>query len=76
MLVAALVGHGTRQIVASVVPVDDSATRRVMTSLHAALASGSTPPEAMLAARTAAQTATERAVAAAFVSFGADSLLT
>ena len=72
-LVAAFVGHGTREIVASVVPVDDSATRKMMTALHAALAAGATPAEALLAARKAARTATERAVAASFVTFTAES---
>ncbi len=40
-LAAALLGMGTRTIIASVVPVPDSASRRLMVAFHRALADGS-----------------------------------
>ncbi len=50
-LSAALLGMGTRTIVASVVPVPDSASRRLMLSFHRLLAEGRTPSVALAEAQ-------------------------
>jgi len=46
-LAAALLGMGTRTVVASVVPVPDAESRRVMLAFHRELARGARPPEAL-----------------------------
>ncbi len=46
-LAAALLRLGTTGIVASVLPVPDAATRRLMEALHAELAGGATLAEAL-----------------------------
>ena len=50
-LAAALLGMGTRTIVASVVPVPDSASRRLMLAFHRSLAAGRTPSVALAEAQ-------------------------
>jgi hypothetical protein len=50
-LAAAFFSLGTRTLVASVVPVDDSATRRLMVSLHAHWQQGMPPAAALRAAQ-------------------------
>ncbi len=50
-LAAALLRLGTTGIVASVLPVPDAATRRLMEALHAELAAGASLPAALSAAR-------------------------
>lgn len=52
-LAAALLRLGTTGIIASVLPVPDAATRRLMEALHAELAGGATLAEALPAARRA-----------------------
>jgi CHAT domain-containing protein len=54
-LATALLGMGTRTIVASVVPVPDAAAKRLMLAFHRHLASGATPAAAL--ARAQARTA-------------------
>ena len=44
---AALIGMGTRTIIASVVPVPDSAAKRLMTTLHCHLTAGRSPAAAL-----------------------------
>ena len=44
---AALLGMGTRTIVASVVPVPDAAARRLMLAFHRELAAGAPPATAL-----------------------------
>jgi CHAT domain-containing protein len=56
-LAAALLGMGTRTIVASVVPVPDAAARRVMLAFHGHLLSGLTPAAALARAQVHARTA-------------------
>jgi len=51
---AALLGMGTSTIVASVVPVPDSAARRLMVAFHRGLMAGSPPAAALAKAQTAA----------------------
>jgi len=46
-LASALIGMGTRTVVASVVPVPDAESRRVMLEFHRRLAAGSRPAEAL-----------------------------
>jgi hypothetical protein len=48
---AALVGMGTRTIIASVVPVPDSGAKRLMTSLHNHLTAGDSPSVALAKAQ-------------------------
>lgn len=48
---AALVGMGTRTIIASVVPVPDSGAKRLMTSLHTHLTAGDSPSVALAKAQ-------------------------
>lgn len=50
-LSAALLAQGTRTIVASVVPVPDSASRRLMLAFHSRLADGASPAAALAAAQ-------------------------
>lgn len=50
---AALLGLGTRTIIASVGPVDDEATRALMVDLHRRLAGAVSPAEALAAAQAA-----------------------
>jgi hypothetical protein len=66
--VSALLGLGTRSVIASVLPVSDESTVSLMTALHRALAGGLEPAAALSAARTQG---TDPVVAAAFVCFGA-----
>jgi tetratricopeptide (TPR) repeat protein len=53
-LVSSLLAMGTRTVVASVDPINDSATAQVMRPLHATVAAGGTLAEGLLAARRAA----------------------
>jgi CHAT domain-containing protein len=53
-LVSSLLAIGTRSVVASVNPVNDVATARVMTHVHAAVATGCSLAEGLHAARLAA----------------------
>ncbi|MBI1759001.1 MAG: CHAT domain-containing protein [Actinobacteria bacterium] len=69
---AALFALGTRTVVATVIPVPDQTTRRLMVALHERLRGGSSPAAALQLARTAvSDDPAERATAAAFVCFGA-----
>jgi hypothetical protein len=54
-LAAALIGMGTRTVVASVVPVPDAESRRVMLAFHRGLAAGSRPAEALAHAQALAR---------------------
>jgi tetratricopeptide (TPR) repeat protein len=65
--VAALLGLGTRAVIASVVPVGDEATAPLMVALHERLHAGDPPAEALARARRARPSA----LAASFVCFGA-----
>jgi hypothetical protein len=56
-LAAALLGMGTRTVVASVVPVPDAAARRVMLAFHQQLLAGLTPAAALARAQGRARTA-------------------
>jgi hypothetical protein len=56
-LAAALLGMGTRTVVASVVPVPDAAARRVMLAFHQHLLSGDAPAVALARAQARARTA-------------------
>jgi tetratricopeptide (TPR) repeat protein len=67
-LVAALLGIGTRTVIASVLPVEDTNTVPFMVSLHRHLRAGLRPATALAAAQA---TSTHTAVAASFVCFGA-----
>jgi tetratricopeptide (TPR) repeat protein len=53
---AALLGMGTRTIVASVVPVPDAAARRLMLALHRELLAGAAPATALARAQKGAKT--------------------
>ncbi|HEY9493990.1 MAG TPA: CHAT domain-containing protein [Intrasporangium sp.] len=64
-LVSALLGMGTSDVLASVVPVNDHATLDVMADVHAVAGRGGTLAEGWLAARTAAQGDDLRAATAA-----------
>lgn len=71
-LVSALLGMGTSDVLASIVPVNDHATLGVMAEVHAIAGSGGTLAEGWLAARKAAQgDALHAATAASFTSWGA-----
>jgi tetratricopeptide (TPR) repeat protein len=61
---AALLGMGTRTIVASVVPVPDAAARRLMLAFHRDLLAGAAPAAALARAQAGAKTA-------GFICFGA-----
>jgi hypothetical protein len=63
-LAAALLGMGTRTIVASVVPVPDAAARRLMLAFHRELLAGTRPAAALAHAQAGAKTA-------GFICFGA-----
>ncbi len=70
-LVSALLGMGTSDVLASVVPVNDHATLDVMADVHAVAGRGGTLAEGWLAARTAAQGDDLRAAtAASFTAWG------
>ncbi|HET6666590.1 MAG TPA: CHAT domain-containing protein [Intrasporangium sp.] len=70
-LVSALLGMGTSDVLASVVPVNDHATLDVMADVHAVAGRGGTLAEGWLAARTAAQGDDLRvATAASFTAWG------
>ena len=71
-LAAALLRLGTQSLVASVLPVPDDATRRLMTALHAGLAAGATPSVALASARAALDPDADedRVAASAFAVFG------
>ena len=56
-LAAALLGMGTRTIVASVVPVPDAAARRLMLAFHQHLLAGLSPAAALARAQARARTA-------------------
>jgi tetratricopeptide (TPR) repeat protein len=66
-LVAALLGLGTRCVVASVVPVDDAAAEGLMLGFHDRLAAGDGPARALAAAGAGA----DGSVGAAFACYGA-----
>jgi tetratricopeptide (TPR) repeat protein len=65
---AALFALGTRSIIATVVPVDDSATAPLMSALHAELRDGRSPAVALA---TVAEDTADPATAAGFVCYGA-----
>ncbi|MDI1463774.1 CHAT domain-containing tetratricopeptide repeat protein [Catellatospora sp. KI3] len=69
-LTAALLGAGTRTLVASIGPVDDGATRALMLQLHDRLRHGAEPAAALAAAQVAAP-AEHWATAHSFSCFGA-----
>jgi hypothetical protein len=69
-LASSLLPRGTAGIVAAIVPVNDEATRPVMTSLHEAVAAGKGFPCALRAAREAATSPIELATACSFVALG------
>jgi CHAT domain-containing protein len=69
-LSAALLGLGTRTVIAGLGPVDDEATLHLMTGLHERLRAGMTPAQALASAQAAASE--QHAVtAASFVCLGA-----
>jgi CHAT domain-containing protein len=65
---AALLAMGTRTIVASVVPVPDSVSRRLMVSFHGLLAAGRSPAAALAEAQ--ASLRSDWSAAAGFVCLG------
>lgn len=72
----ALLALGTSALVASVVPVPDEPTHRLMIALHERLAAGDEPAAALAAAAAAAldhDVPADYATAAGFVCFGAGS---
>jgi CHAT domain-containing protein len=70
-LVSSLIPLGAAGVIASVVPVNDPAAVPLMLALHAALQTGASLPEALLAARqTASGDALAAATALSFVAFG------
>lgn len=68
-MAAALLGAGTRTVVAGVVPVPDATTEPLMLSLHAALRQGRPVADALARARVEA--GADEPAAAGFVCFGA-----
>ncbi|WP_246070214.1 CHAT domain-containing protein [Humibacillus xanthopallidus] len=71
-LVSSLLGMGTSEVMASVVPVNDFATLAVMTRVHESAAAGATLAEGLLAARRAADDdPLQAATAASFTTWGA-----
>lgn len=72
-LAAALLGLGTRSLIACVVPVPDRASRSLMLRMHQHLRRGVGPAAALARARVAlpAATGAERVATAGFVCFGA-----
>lgn len=71
-LTAALLRLGTRSLVASVLPVPDEASRRLMVELHRGLVGGASPSSALARARAAGDPDADddRVAAAAFQAFG------
>jgi hypothetical protein len=65
---AALIGMGSRTVIASVVPVPDAATKRMMIAFHEQLVAGSAPAVAL--ARAQAALGPARAALAGFVCLG------
>ena len=65
---AALIGMGTRTIIASVVPVPDAGAKRLMISLHGHLTTGAPPSVAL--ARTQERLSPHRYEQAGFVCLG------
>ena len=76
-LASAVFALGTTTLIASLLPVPDAATRRLMLALHAGLRSGLSASAALARAqlRVAGSGPAGMAAAAAFVCFGADSRL-
>jgi CHAT domain-containing protein len=74
-LSSALLALGTSALIASVMPVPDEATHRLMLALHERLAAGDEPACALATARAAAlgDKDADYATAAGFVCFGAGS---
>jgi CHAT domain-containing protein len=71
-LVSSLLGMGTSDVMASVVPVNDFATLAVMTEVHRSAARGATLAEGLLAARrSAADDPLRTATVASFTTWGA-----
>ncbi|MDQ2756527.1 MAG: CHAT domain-containing protein, partial [Actinomycetota bacterium] len=71
-LVSALLGMGTRSVLASVAAVNDRATVRVMAHVHTGAAAGGTLAEGLRSARNDEDASpVVRATAAAFTAFGA-----
>jgi hypothetical protein len=68
---AALLGLGTRTLIAPVVPVPTDGTAPVMVELHQKLAAGMAPAEALAAVQRAAADDAAYAAAVGFVCFGA-----
>ena len=70
--VASVLAMGTRNVVASICPVPDDATRRLMLAFHRGMAKGLRPAAALAAAqqRLITQSPRDLAAAAAFVCFG------
>ena len=66
---AALIGMGTRTIIASVVPVPDAATKRLMVALHGHLRAGCSPAVAL--ARAQGSLTRRQSALAGFVCLGA-----
>ena len=66
---SALIGMGTRTVIASVMPVPDAPVKRLMTALHRNLAGGASPATALAGAQ-ASMPAREAALAG-FVCLGA-----
>jgi CHAT domain-containing protein len=73
-LTAALLRLGTGSLIASVLPVPDGASRRLMVELHRALATGDEPSVALAKARAAGdpEAHDDLVAAAAFQAFGSD----
>ena len=65
---AALIAMGSRTVIASVVPVPDAATKRLMVALHERLVAGRSPAVALADAQAALGPA--RAALAGFVCLG------
>jgi CHAT domain-containing protein len=73
-LAAALLGQGTRTLVATVLPVSDEATGPLVLDLHRRTADGQSPAAALAAAQAACVASgdpTAWATSAAFICFGA-----
>jgi CHAT domain-containing protein len=68
-IAAALLGIGTRTIVASVAPIPDATAERIMVAFHSELAGGASPASAL--ARVQADLPDAAAMSAAFVCLGA-----
>jgi CHAT domain-containing protein len=69
-LTATLLGAGTRTLVASIGPVEDSSTQALMVELHRHLDAGKPPAEALALARNASEPG-DWATAHSFTCFGA-----